>query len=352
MTQEQNLKQKLKEFEEIGEKHKNFDCLLVELELKNEQITILFNDKKKYENSINKLFKDLFLEREKYRSLEFEKKKLEYELKDLNGLNIRLQNQNYKKSLKIDKFNNEYKRNSEADQRLSLFNLNTEENDTKNIDKLELLRLCQEQSEKIGQLITENDDISGKLENTKQKLEIITKERDDLTEEIKDLRDEKNNILENLYFQQEKLSSESEKFSLILKEKLLLIKEIETFKRQNSNQLNYINQIEMENKKNSEINKSLQLQIEKENLDKFTIKFNRISTKTILDSTEFLSINTPIKSLPESLIKNEYNSDIVKLRNDLLMISKEKYEIQISTNEEIQSLKNQLLTLNVKSISF
>lgn len=345
---------KLKDYQEIKENQKNFDCLILEIDLKNTQISKLLSDKKKYELSINKLYEELNSEREKLRSIEFDKKKLEYEIHDLNGMIGRLQNQNHKKSLKINQFNNDNDSNNEADKRLCSFNINNDEEDenSKNVDKIEVMRICVEQSEKLTQLLFENDEIIEKYEKNKQILEISLKEKEELINENKDLKQEKNNIIDNINFLQDKLISEREKFSLILKEKFLLIKEIETIKRQSINQTAYIYQIEKENKVYSNMNKSLELQIEKDKLDNMTINNHRISS---LKETEEQAQLIPMHSHPtllsvnKSSVNNDYNSEICKLRDEILFIKKEKYEIQISRNEEIQSLKNQVLIINVKA---
>lgn len=342
-----NIKERCHNYEELKEKQKNYDCLILELEVKENQIKKNFNEKKQYEINIDKLYKELLSEREKYKDLEYEKKKLEYDIQILNNNINKLEDLTLKKTnsspKKYDNNNNE---------QLCSLNLIVEENgEDSALDKLELLRICHDQSEKLNKLIFENDEIFKNYQNEKENLVNILKERDDLFEEntnllneCKVLRDLLKSKADNQLLLEEKVINEGEKLRLLLNEKLLLTKEIETLKKQIGNQINFINKIEKEKKEINEINKTLQLELETIRLNDNINKNNFFTNSDNLDTLGLDNLR-----LKHSTFNNyDYPKEISKLRQDLISIKKENYEIQKGKDEEIQSLKNELISLNVR----
>jgi len=339
------LKGKYQDYEDLKEKQKNYECLLIELEVKDNQIKKNFNDKKQYEIKVDKLYKELLSERDKTRHLEFEKKKLEFDIQILNSTVTKLEDQSLKKRI-VSPQNND-----NNNEHLCSLNLIVEENtEDLNVDKLELLRICHEQSEKLNNLFSENDEIVKNYEKEKDILMNLLKDRDELFEEntnllneCKDLRELLKSKGETVIVLEERVISEGEKYRFIMNEKLLLIKEIETLKKQIGNQAYFINNMEKEKKELNDMNKSLQLELETFRLNINFYKKNLSVSAETIDSLAYEKV-----TFKQASFNNyDYPKEISKLRNDLISIKKECYDIQNTKNDEIQSLKNEVLSLNV-----
>ena len=94
-NENERLKKKAKELEILKEKMINQEKSALEIQNKNTQIDTLTKEKQKYIQSVDKLQKDIIAEKDKNRSVDNERRKLENEIIDLkrenNKLNKRLE---------------------------------------------------------------------------------------------------------------------------------------------------------------------------------------------------------------------------------------------------------------------
>jgi hypothetical protein len=100
-AENEKLKARVKELVPFKEKCFDYDNLVISLEARNKQIENLNNEKKKLLETIEKIQKDVGVEKEKFRQLEYEKKKLEFEYNDVKKDMSRMEHQIKKKDLNV-----------------------------------------------------------------------------------------------------------------------------------------------------------------------------------------------------------------------------------------------------------
>jgi len=93
----EKLKTKIKELLQFKEKCIDYDNLVIYLEQRNKQIENMNLEKKKFVENIEKLQRDIKEEKEKFRQVEFEKKKIEFEFNDIKNNMSRIETQLKKK---------------------------------------------------------------------------------------------------------------------------------------------------------------------------------------------------------------------------------------------------------------
>ena len=91
-NENEKYKLKMKEFQKLKEKISDYENLIIIIESKTKNIESLQNDKKTLLLTLEKIQKDLNNEKDKSRSIQFEKKKLEIELQEANSTILRLEN--------------------------------------------------------------------------------------------------------------------------------------------------------------------------------------------------------------------------------------------------------------------
>ncbi len=97
----EKLKMKIKELLPFKDKCFDYDNLVISLEARNKQIENFNNEKKKLLETIEKLQKDVNTEKEKYRQLEYDKKKMEFEFNDIKKDMSRMEHQLKKKEINV-----------------------------------------------------------------------------------------------------------------------------------------------------------------------------------------------------------------------------------------------------------
>ena len=85
-NENEKLKSKIKEYNLMKDKIKDYDDIVITLEFKNKQIEKLISEKQTSSLQIEKLNKEITVEKEKCRNLNYEKKKYELELNDLKDV--------------------------------------------------------------------------------------------------------------------------------------------------------------------------------------------------------------------------------------------------------------------------
>jgi len=80
-----DLKTKVKELARYKELCSDYNDLLSTIDTRNKQIEQLNNDKRSYISQVDRLQKEMIIEKDRYRQLEYEKKKLEYDLNDMRA---------------------------------------------------------------------------------------------------------------------------------------------------------------------------------------------------------------------------------------------------------------------------
>lgn len=95
-SQNDKLNSKIKELSITKERHQEYDEMRKTLEIKNKQIETLLKEKQTFASQIDKLNKELLVEKEKFHKVDFEKKKMEYDLneakKDVSRLEVNSKN--------------------------------------------------------------------------------------------------------------------------------------------------------------------------------------------------------------------------------------------------------------------
>jgi hypothetical protein len=107
-NENEKMKNKVKDYQKLKEKVSDYDNLLMIMNSKTKSIDSLQNDKKTLMMNLDKLQKELITEKDKFRNIEFEKKKLEFDYQEANNLITRLENrldvQQKKKVSLVSKF--------------------------------------------------------------------------------------------------------------------------------------------------------------------------------------------------------------------------------------------------------
>jgi hypothetical protein len=88
----EKMKNKIKDYQKLKEKVSDYDNLLMIMNSKTKSIESLQNDKKALMMNLDKLQKELITEKDKFRNIEFEKKKLEIDHEEAKNLITRLEN--------------------------------------------------------------------------------------------------------------------------------------------------------------------------------------------------------------------------------------------------------------------
>lgn len=91
-NENEKYKSKMKEMQKLKEKISDYENLMIIIESKSKSIESLQNEKKTLLLNLEKLQKDLIGEKDKLRAVEFEKRKLEMDLKEARNLAARLEN--------------------------------------------------------------------------------------------------------------------------------------------------------------------------------------------------------------------------------------------------------------------
>ena len=100
-AENEKLKLKIKELLPFKEKCFDYDNLVISLEARNKQVENLNNEKKKMLDSLEKIQKEINVEKDKYRQLDYEKKKMELEFNDIKKDVSRMETQLKKKELNV-----------------------------------------------------------------------------------------------------------------------------------------------------------------------------------------------------------------------------------------------------------
>ena len=91
-SENDKYKLKMKEFQKMKEKISDYENLIMIIESKSKNIENLQNDKKTLLFTLEKIQKELNSEKDKSRSIEFEKKKLEIDFQEAKATIVRLEN--------------------------------------------------------------------------------------------------------------------------------------------------------------------------------------------------------------------------------------------------------------------
>lgn len=81
----EDLKIKIKEYMKYKELCADYNDLLTTIDNRNKQIEQLNSEKRSLASQVERLHKELIIEKDKYRQLEYEKKKIEYDLNDVKA---------------------------------------------------------------------------------------------------------------------------------------------------------------------------------------------------------------------------------------------------------------------------
>lgn len=81
----EGLKIKVKELAKYKELCADYNNLLTTIDNRNKQIETLNNEKRGYASHIEKVQKEMIIEKDRFRQLEYEKKKIEYDLNDMKA---------------------------------------------------------------------------------------------------------------------------------------------------------------------------------------------------------------------------------------------------------------------------
>ena len=88
----EDLKIKVKELAKYKELCADYNNLLTTIDNRNLQFETLNNEKRGYVSQNERLQKEIIIEKDKYRQLEYEKKKMEYDLNDMRADVSRMEN--------------------------------------------------------------------------------------------------------------------------------------------------------------------------------------------------------------------------------------------------------------------
>lgn len=207
-AQNDKLNSKIKEMNLLKDKSSNYDTLQKTLEQKNSQIESLLKDKTLFAQNLEKLNKELNQEKEKCRTIEFEKRKLEYDLNDMKKDVSRYEMQ-YKYTMNLNNISEVKKGNlnsSERDDDLKLYdvggdsllidlkeinshpkNLDKEYQELKN-EKIELVKMYKSQIDEIHKLTDEKDKLLTDIDNFKLDIDRFGSEKERFNIDIEKLR--------------------------------------------------------------------------------------------------------------------------------------------------------------------
>jgi hypothetical protein len=315
-NENEKLKIKIKELSFLKEKQLEYDELVLNVETKSRTIDNLIKEKQTYISQIEKSNKEILSERDKYRQAEYERKKLDFELKDLRGeynrleqlfknKEIQFQNLNTLNEMKknnlntIDNFTDRYQGNYlvDLDQSSVMYEIDKTKDDRlklleKEIDelrneKLELINSYKIMSDDINNKISEKEKLFSQVEELNFELKRMTNEKDKYMLEKEKLLLKVQKI--ELDFQKKEINYETEKkksdddlketfekLKRVLNEKNNILREIENLKNENSNKIEKL-KLSMESNYQKEIEK-LKTFYEKESKLKF-INIKRIFFK-------------------------------------------------------------------------
>lgn len=361
-TENDKLKSKIKELNLLKEKQNENDDLVLNLESKTRMIDTLIKDKQVYINQIEKLNKDILNEKEKTRTTEFERKRLEFELNDLRKENSRMENMLKNKENQYQNYNvlSDMKRNSvnnseinyagkdqgnylfELDQSSVLYEIDkTKEERIKLLEK-EIEELKKEkydlvcnykiQNEEINKILSDKEKTSSQLDSLGLELKKVSNERDKLSLEKEklllkiqkiELDIQKNDI--NVGNEKKKLADDlkeaQENNKKLEKQKNSLLKEIDSVKKENTEIIDKLN-------KEKQI-----LQKEVDRIKATYEKENKNKPKQSLTSNN--NTNNTANTITTATINlNNNNSNTTYNSN----VSKE-YSSNIEDNLEMQNLK-------------
>ena len=132
-SENDKLKTKIKELVPFKEKCFDYDNLVISLEARNKQIENLNNEKKKMLDTIEKIQKDMNIEKDKYRQLEYEKKKMEFEFHDIKKDMSRMETQMKKREINVKKIINQNINNISEVRRAESVNMSEAQADKYNL---------------------------------------------------------------------------------------------------------------------------------------------------------------------------------------------------------------------------
>ena len=172
-SENEKLKLKLKEYTKLKEKISDYENLLIIIESKSKNLDNMQHEKKTLMLNLEKLQKEVITEKDKYRNLEFEKKKTEIELNDsknmINRLENRLDNQFRKRDsiVKIKFIQKNY-------QDCNKDNYNTKANGNNIENEVYVLNELEDDDDKVYV------DLNIEIERIKAENQVLMKENEDL----------------------------------------------------------------------------------------------------------------------------------------------------------------------------